>query len=106
MERLKRALDPSLILLFGSCARGTATRKSDVDLLVVWESQDPPLERIGQLLEMLADGPRPVEAIAYTSQELDARRGSPFIRSILREGRVLYERGKAQSGRESVVASG
>jgi predicted nucleotidyltransferase len=35
-RRLRDDLDLELVLLFGSRARGTATRKSDMDLLVVW----------------------------------------------------------------------
>lgn len=92
VERLRRALDPALVVLFGSRARGTATRKSDLDLLVVWETTEGPLERIERVLRLLADSPWPVEVIAYTPAELAARRDSRFLRSILAEGRVLHER--------------
>lgn len=91
VARLIDDLNPVLILLFGSCARGTATRHSDLDLLVVWPTRDGPLDRIGRVLTLLADSPLPVEVIAYTPDELASRRHTPFMRRVLAEGRVLYE---------------
>ena len=90
--RLRTAFDPILIVQFGSHARGTATRRSDLDLLIVAETREPPLERIGRVLRLLADSPWPVDAIVFTPRELEAMRHTPFIRSILREGKVLHER--------------
>jgi predicted nucleotidyltransferase len=92
VQRLRDRLDPERILLFGSRARGTETRRSDLDLLLVLRTEAPPLTRIGQVLELLADSPWPVEVIVYTPEELAARADTPFIRRILREGRVLHER--------------
>ena len=91
VARLIEELHPALILLFGSCARGTATRHSDLDLLVVWPTRERPLDRIGRVLTLLADSPLPVEVIAYTPDELASRRHTPFMRRVLAEGRVLYE---------------
>lgn len=91
MARLTNDLHPVLILLFGSCARGTATRHSDLDLLVVWPTEERPLDRIGRVLNVLADSPLPVEVIAYAPEELAPRRHTPFMRRVLAEGRVLYE---------------
>ena len=90
--RLRAELDPELVLLFGSRARGTATRRSDLDLLIVWNTQEPHLARIGRVLHLLSDSPWPVEVIAYTPLELEAKRSSTFVRGILNEGKVLYER--------------
>ena len=90
--RLVRTFDPDLILLFGSRARGTATRRSDLDLLIACDTTEPPLCRIGRVLSLLSDSPWPVEALVYTSQELAAIAHRPFVRRILSEGRLLYER--------------
>jgi len=90
--RLRSAFDPSLVLLFGSRARGTATRRSDLDLLLVCETRDGPLERIGRVLRLLQDSPWPVEPVVLTPGELEAMSHRPFIRRILAEGLVLYER--------------
>jgi uncharacterized protein len=90
VERLCQALDPQRIILFGSWARGTATRHSDIDLLVVWQCDLLPLERIGRVLTLLADAPYPVEAIVYTPEELIRCQDRPFIRQLLAEGKALY----------------
>lgn len=90
--RLRQHLDPNGILLFGSWARGSATRRSDIDLFVVWDCDLPPLERIGRVLTVLSDAPYPVEAIVYTPNELTRCQERPFIRQLLAEGIVLYQR--------------
>jgi predicted nucleotidyltransferase len=95
VERIRAALNPHRIVQFGSQARGTATRKSDLDLLIVADTEQPPLERIGTVLRLLADSPWPVDAIVLTPAELERRSHSPFIRAVLRDGKVLYERGAA-----------
>ncbi|RDI96147.1 nucleotidyltransferase domain-containing protein [Meiothermus sp. QL-1] len=82
------------IYLFGSHARGTATRRSDVDLLVLWETPLPPLERIGQVLLALRELPWVVEPVVLTPAEFEARRHLPFLRSVIEEAKLLYERGK------------
>jgi predicted nucleotidyltransferase len=92
VERIRAALDPLLIVQFGSRARGTATRRSDLDLLIVAETQQPPLERIGRVLALLADSPWPVDAIVFTPGEMEFVRHRPFVRAILRDGKVLHER--------------
>ena len=51
---------------------------------------------MGRVLELLKDAPRPVEPIAYTPEELDRNRTIPFLRRILREGRVLYDRNTSE----------
>lgn len=90
--RLRRELDPELILLFGSRARGTQTRRSDLDLLVVMRTELPALARIERVLRLLADSPWPVEVIVYTPEELRRMSHTPFLRRVLREGKLLYER--------------
>jgi predicted nucleotidyltransferase len=92
VSRLRSAFDPESIVQFGSRARGTSSRKSDLDLLIVAESVQTPLERIGAALKLLSDSPWPLDIVVLTPQELALRDHSPFIRTILREGKVLYER--------------
>jgi uncharacterized protein len=91
VTQIKTALDPEQIILFGSWARGTASRRSDIDLLIIWETSTPPLDRIGIVLTLLKDAPRSIDAIVYTPSELRHRANSPFIRQVLQEGVILYE---------------
>jgi predicted nucleotidyltransferase len=96
-RRLREAFDLEALYLFGSHARGTAGPRSDLDLLVVARTSLPPLERIGRVLELLADAPLPVEAIVLTPEELRERRDLPFLQGVLREAKPIYERGETLS---------
>ncbi|MFQ6098815.1 MAG: nucleotidyltransferase domain-containing protein, partial [Armatimonadota bacterium] len=45
VRRIVQAYDPDKVILFGSFARGTAARHSDVDLAVIKETDVEPLQR-------------------------------------------------------------
>ncbi len=79
-------------ILFGSYARGTATRYSDIDVVFVEDTAEPFLKRLDKylypLLDMLNE---PVEIMVYTPYEFSRMQESPFIKRILAEGVVVYE---------------
>lgn len=79
-------------LLFGSHARGTATTRSDVDLVFVEETADRFLDRLDRYLGPMADAlDMPVEVLVYTPAEYERMRDRPFLRRAEKEGIVLYE---------------
>lgn len=81
-----------LAVLFGSYARGTATTRSDVDLIFVEDTDLPFLKRIDRYFDPLVDMLRaPVETLVYTPDEFERMKLRPFITRALREGIVLYE---------------
>ena len=97
VERVRDRLGESVedIYLFGSVATGTATPKSDVDVLVVVASDAHYVDIDDQLLEIAYDvqleyGVR-IELHLLTTDEVAARRrrGDPFIKVILEEGESL-----------------
>ncbi len=100
------ALGVERVFLFGSWARGRATRRSDLDLLVIWQTDLPPTERIGLVLQALKDAPLSVEPVVYTPEEFADRRDLPFLRGVLKEARVLYERGEAATRSGEVAPPG
>lgn len=106
-EEYRRALEESLarlvallsadptvrrIILFGSYARGRADLRTDLDLIVVQESDRGFLDRMAEISRRV--GPLPVDAdiLVYTPQEWERVRETPFGRMVLKEGRVLYEK--------------
>ena len=93
VHQIVPALDPEQIILFGSMARGDVHEDSDLDLLIVKETDRPFLRRIDDVLAVL-DVDVPVEPLVYTPAELARMRdeGRDFILTILEEGRVVYER--------------
>jgi predicted nucleotidyltransferase len=94
VSRIREAMQPERIVLFGSRARGTAREDSDFDLLVVKDSDKPRYERAGPLYTKLADLPVEVEIVVYTPEEVREWSNVPqaFITTAMREGKVLYEK--------------
>jgi predicted nucleotidyltransferase len=95
VRRIRRAFDPQRILLFGSHAYGKPMADSDVDLLVVMESNERPATRSAAVAKMLLDIPFPMDILVRTPDEIRHRLeiGDYFIREILERGEVLYEQG-------------
>ncbi len=95
VRRIVEVFDPQRILLFGSHAYGETGPDSDVDLLVVMESDERPAARSARIASVLLDVPFPMDILVRTPAELHYRLqiGDYFFREILERGRVLYERG-------------
>ncbi len=86
-----------LALLFGSYARGTADRHSDVDVIFVEETEDPFLQRIGRYMDPLVDQLElAAEVFVYTPREFEGMKDGFFVKRALAEGVVVYERRKIQ----------
>ncbi len=80
-------------IVFGSLARGEASRHSDLDLIVVQETDKRFLDRYDDLLREITQAApgRDVDLLIYTPQELDQMEDRPFIAAALKEGKVIYE---------------
>ena len=92
-EQLK-ALGALKIILFGSLARGEISLFSDIDLLAVFDDPRSVRELTRWVYERIQTG-ESVDLVAYNQDAFAAARERPFIRHILREGKVLYERPQA-----------
>lgn len=94
VKRLVEQFDPEQIILFGSHARGTATRDSDIDLLVVLPVTGSKRSKQVEMRVALHDFAVPKDIIVATPEEVAARRNivGTIIRPALREGKVLYVR--------------
>ncbi|MEW6229873.1 MAG: nucleotidyltransferase domain-containing protein [Bacillota bacterium] len=95
-ERIRSGYLPERIVLYGSYAYGTPDPDSDIDLLIVKDDPDSPLERRLKVRRLLRDIIRnlPVSPVVYAPGEVEARlaQGDEFLREILEKGKVLYER--------------
>lgn len=96
LKRLVRMLaerfQPRLILVYGSFVQGKVTDWSDLDLVVVAETDLPFYERSKAVL--LAIRPKVgMDVVVYTPAEWEDIKTRPFVREeILTAGRVVYER--------------
>jgi predicted nucleotidyltransferase len=91
-KQLIQKYGPEKIILFGSAARGDYGKANDLDFLII--KQDVPLYGIDRMRELdeLIDRNVAADMLVYLPNEFDerVRLGDPFIKAVLREGRILY----------------
>lgn len=87
-----RAYEPHQVILFGSFARGDYNTMSDIDLLIVKDTERAFLDRISDVLA-LCDYDIALEPLIYTPGELRQmlEEGNSFLQTVLEEGIVVYE---------------
>jgi len=93
VEKIKKDYKPQKIILFGSCAHGKPTRDSDIDILIIKETKERPIDRrvrvrgIVDIREPISFSP-----LVITPKELEFRfnGGDQFLKEIVDKGRVLY----------------
>lgn len=92
--RLWRAFNLDKIVLFGSHARGEATDHSDIDFLVIMQTDLPKPQRSVPMYRLLRGYMQSVDIVVRTQEEVDEYANLPFsfLQTALREGVVLYER--------------
>ena len=66
VDRLVARFDPERIILFGSYARGDADDGSDVDLLIVADTDLPPRDRYTAARQALGDFPAAFDVFLRT----------------------------------------
>ena len=92
VSQIIRKYKPSKIILFGSAGPGEFDKVNDLDFLIIKE--DVPLyglERMRQPDELIERNIA-CDLLVYRPDEFEERikLGDPFIKTILKEGRVLY----------------
>lgn len=85
---------PTKIILFGSLATGQVRLWSDIDLVVIINTQQRFLDRIKEVLILL----RPqvgLDVLVYTPEEFEVlSQERLFFQQEILKGKVLYERSK------------
>ena len=94
VSRILETISPEKILLFGSHTTGNASDDSDVDLLIIMNTELRPAERQRMVSRLLYPRFKPLDIVVKTPEEIKAaqKRVDPFIHEILQEGIVLYAR--------------
>jgi len=93
-ERITQALADlgvQKVILFGSLAKGMIHNGSDLDLLVVWDTDLRFMDRLDVIYRTVSPAVA-LDLLVYTPQELaELEKTRPFIRQIVSEGKILYE---------------
>lgn len=94
IRRIVESAQPEKIVLFGSHAYGRPHEGSDLDILVVMESDLPRYKRAVPIYRALAGLLIGKDVLVYTPQEIDAWSEIPqaFITQVMEKGRIIYEK--------------
>jgi len=86
--------NPDKIILFGSYANGTQKEDSDIDLLIIQDSDLPPQKRGFDIRMSLIGSMIPFDILIYTNSEFENEKENiySFINSAIKNSKVLYER--------------
>ncbi len=96
INRIVESYNPDKIILFGSYASGNPNEDSDLDLLVIKETDMPRFQREFEIYKSLIGSMVPVDILAYTGKELEQEKADKysFLNSAVKSSKILYERKK------------
>lgn len=94
VDTIREGYKPERIILFGSWVWGKPDVESDLDVLVIKESQKSEVERIREVSRLVQPRPLPLDILVKTPEEVRERLafGDRFLREIMERGKVVYER--------------
>ena len=99
VRRIVDTVDPARIILFGSYAYGTPHKDSDIDILVIMESDRPRHKRPVEINRALAGLLIPKDILVYTPAEVDDWKDVPqaFVTQVMKKGVVVYDKDTKRS---------
>ena len=98
IERIKNKIvekgNPEKIILFGSSVREKVSEETDIDLLIVEETDLRSDRRALEIRTMIKPYRCPMDIIVYTPAEFNRYKNisGSFLNTVLEEGKILYER--------------
>jgi predicted nucleotidyltransferase len=80
-------------VLYGSYVTGKPTEDSDLDIIVIQETNLPMYKRARGIHSLFNPYPCAMDILVYTPEEVKYWQDTPaaFVTRALREGKVLYE---------------
>jgi HEPN domain-containing protein/predicted nucleotidyltransferase len=93
-QNIVHKYDPEKIILFGSYGTNRNKSDSDIDLLIIKNTEQRLIDRRIEVEHILRDRLSPIDIMVYTPQEVRYlfSIGSPFIDEVMEKGRLLYMR--------------
>lgn len=92
-KRIVESFKPQKIILFGSYASGTPTEESDLDLLIIKDSDSPSRQQNRKVRQIISDLRVPVDVIVKTPEEFQTYKDiiGTIIYPANKFGKVIYE---------------
>jgi len=94
VEKIIHEYIPQKVILFGSYAYGKPKEDSDIDLLIIKNTDKKPIERWMEVRKMIRDISLtvPISPLIYTEKEIEERKAIKdfFLEEIFEKGIVLY----------------
>lgn len=93
VEKVVEEFDPECIVLFGSYASERTTSESDVDVLVIMDFEGRPHEQASEIRNTIKRS-FPLDLLVRRPEDVERRlkMGDFFMKEIIVQGKVLYER--------------
>ena len=95
VSRIAIRFKPDKIILFGSYASGNPDKDSDLDLLIIQDTDLPRHRRSFDIQKLLIGSMIPMDILVYTNKEFEQEQNEQysFLNSAIKTSKVLYERG-------------
>lgn len=94
VDKIVNRIRPDKVIIFGSYAKGLATYKSDLDLFIIKDTHLPMSKRNEDIRHLLSNLIIGVDVHVYTPEEVEEYGSEEysFVNSVLKTGKVVYER--------------
>jgi len=94
VNRIALNYNPEKIILFGSYANDSSTDDSDLDFILIKDTDIPRNKRGLEVRRLFYGLPVAMDFKIYTSSEFDAELNNQysFLSTVIKESQVLYER--------------
>jgi len=93
-KRIIKNINPEKIILFGSYANGNYNEDSDLDLIIVKESNLPKHKRGIEIRRLFYGLLVPMDFKVYTPEEFEneLKDKYSFLSNAIQDGKIIYER--------------
>ncbi len=94
VNRIAFGFNPDKIILFGSYAAGNPNSDSDIDLLIIKDTDLPKHKRSFDIQKSLRGSMIPLDILVYTQKEFEQEQHNKysFLSSAIKTSKILYER--------------
>ncbi len=93
IQTIVEHIQPQKIFMYGSYVYGQPTEDSDLDILIISESDLPRYKRARAIHRLFNPYPCPMDILIYTPKEVARFRDHPaaFIHTVMEKGALVYD---------------